>query len=128
MSKKILICGLSFLAGLCIFITGCEQNPKAIIYDSEAATQTKLIKFNTTNAKYLATQWANELQGNRAAYGNLASDTDDVSASETLVAIVENENGELAEENVMELPKKELKLASFCQPQPVREVDRKSVV
>ena len=119
MSKKRILVGLTFLAVLCVF-TGCQQNPEAIIFSKETATKTNLIKFNTKNATYLATQWASEVTENRSASreGEAASSTEEtVNSTQSLVAVVGDEV-----KDVLELPKDELKLCDWCVPQPVREV------
>ena len=114
---------LSVIFVLSAGMFGCKDahNGVGVIYKSEAATQTKLIKFNTSKASYLATQWSEE-RNSREAVDTEGEEVAAVQTSDSLVAVVEDENGELKEQNVMELPTKELKLASWCAPQPVREV------
>ena len=127
MIKKHSLSGLTFLVCLsfCIIcIIGCELNPepKAIVYNKESATSTNMISFNTTNAAYLATQWANEDSGDRSAAreGEDATTENSVKTQNSLVAVVDDGNGGLTEDDsVMD---KEPRLADWCQPRPVREV------
>ena len=123
MSKNRILVGLTFLAGLCVFITGCQQSPKKVVYSKESATQTRMINFNTKNATYLATQWENDSGETRSASREGEGDTEEkITSTDTLVAVVKNDAGEESVENVLEIPTKKLKLDWWCQPQPVREV------
>ena len=108
MSKNRILVGLTFLAGLCVFITGCQQSPKKVVYSKESATQTRMINFNTKT---------------RSASREGEGDTEEkITSTDTLVAVVKNDAGEESVENVLEIPTKKLKLDWWCQPQPVREV------
>ena len=126
MSKSRISVLVLLFASILFLTTGCQQNPETVIFSRDSATQTKLIKFKTKNATYLATQWSEQKAGSLAGDEptDTGSSTDDVVAVKTtdsLVAVVQNENGEQSVQNVMELPQ-DLKLASWCAPQPVREV------
>ena len=126
MSKSRISVLVLLFASILFLTTGCQQNPETVIFSRDSATQTKLIKFKTKNATYLATQWSEQRAGFLAGDEptDTGSSTDDVVAVKTtdsLVAVVQNENGEQSVQNVMELPQ-DLKLASWCAPQPVREV------
>ena len=126
MSKSRITVLVLLFASILFLTTGCQQNPETVIFSRDSATQTKLIKFKTKNATYLATQWSEQKAGSLAGDEptDTGSSTDDVVAVKTtdsLVAVVQNENGEQSVQNVMELPQ-DLKLASWCAPQPVREV------
>lgn len=90
-----------------------------------------MIKFNTKNAKYLATQWADEASKKQGLEADATADGAEASADEkaenpleSLIALVPTEEGssELKEETVMEVQTEELKLAEWCVPQPVREI------
>ena len=106
-----------------LLLAGCQKEP-TVVTEKHDAKSNELIKFNTKNAKYLATQWTDATKGR-------AADND---ALDSLIAIVPKEdeagnpildgNGdpELEEETVLEVPTEELKLESWCVPQPVREV------
>jgi hypothetical protein len=124
MIKKHSLSGLTFLVCLSFCIIGCELNPepKAIIYNKDSATSTNMISFNTTNAAYLATQWANEDSGDRSAAreGEDTTAESSVKNQNSLVAVVDDGNGGFTEDDsVMD---KEPRLADWCQPRPVREV------
>ena len=113
---------LAILPGIlfCILsICGCKHN-KSVIYNKEKATQSKIIQFNAKNAKYLATQWSSTGESRSAR----ASDDEEtnVGSINSLVAVVENDSGTLESQNVMDFDNNELKLADWCQPEPVREV------
>ena len=135
--KKTRIFSMVFAIGLLgLVATGCSPSSGGDSPDVKKETHTAksadLIKFklNVTNAKYLATQWADETDETkaRAAFARKASregedaDTEEASPLDTLVAVVENADGELVEETVLEVPAEELKLADWCVPQPVREI------
>lgn len=135
--KKTRIFSMVFAIGLLgLVATGCSPSSGGDSPDVKKETHTAksadLIKFklNVTNAKYLATQWADETDESkaRAAFARKASregedaDTEEASPLDTLVAVVENADGELVEETVLEVPAEELKLADWCVPQPVREI------
>ena len=110
-----------------LLLAGCSNEPKQdvkVIQETHTATSNQLIKFNTKDAKYLATQWARTTQGRSA----------ESEALDSLIALVPKEDAEgnpvtddngdvvLEEVDAMEVPKEELKLADWCVPQPVREV------
>lgn len=119
MIKKQNFSGLAFLACLSFCIIGCDLNPeqKAIVYNKDTATTTKVITFNTTNATYLATQWTTKENPDRsAAREGDETESEEVESTQSLVAVVGDEVKE-----VIDLPE-ELKLAPWCQPRPVREV------
>jgi len=134
--KKTRIFSVVFAVGLLSLLAiGCGNaagGQPDIKKDTHTAKSSDLIKFklNVTEAKYLATQWADETneKAARAAYARKASregeDTteEETSPLDSLVALVEDENGELEEEKVLEVPAEELKLADWCVPQPVREI------
>ena len=130
MSKSRITVLVLLFTSILFLTTGCQQNPETVIFSRDSATQTKLIKFKTKNATYLATQWSEQKDGSRAAAlagddpadgGQTSDDVATVKTTDSLVAVVQDENGDQSVQNVMELPK-ELKLASWCTPQPVREV------
>ncbi len=102
-----------------LVICGCKHN-NGVIYSSDSATRTKLITFDAKNARYLATKWANDQQDRSAARD--ADEEESVDTVDSLVAVVENANGELETKNVMDFDQDELKLADWCVPAPVREV------
>ena len=127
MFQKRLLTGLSFIAGLSFFITGCILNPepKSIVYNKDSATQTNLVTFNTKDASYLATQRYSVSASDRSAAREgdaegTNAEAEEVSSNKSLVAVVEGEDGTLKEET--DVMGKEPKLASWCQPKPVREV------
>ena len=109
-----------------LLLAGCSNEPKdetKVEKETHSATSNQLIKFNTQNAKYLATQWAKKTNGRSAeseALGSLIALVPETDADGNPVT----ENGELVLEEVeaMEVPKEELKLADWCIPMPVREV------
>ena len=138
--KKAKIISMVFAVGLLSLVaTGCTPssggNPD-VKKETHTAKSSDLIKFklNVTDAKYLATQWADEQneRSARAAYARKiareaegeAADTttEEASPLDSLVAVVEGEDGELTNETVLEVPAEELKLAEWCVPQPVREI------
>lgn len=109
-------------AGLILGLTGCQQNAgnNSGKESGHNAKSTDLIKFNNVqNAKYLATQYAGKLDSNT---GRAAARAGEVATEDTLIAVIEDENGNEKEETVIEIPKEELKLADWCKPQPVREI------
>ena len=118
--KKTRIFSMVFAIGLIgLVATGCGGSPNEpqINKDTDKATITKQIKFNVADAKYLATRWTKE------ANGRSARDADDETTTlDSLVAIVEDAEGELTTETAMEVPAEELKLADWCVPQAVREI------
>lgn len=146
--KKTKIFSIVFAVGLLsLIVSGCGNpsggNPSgsgsgsgssgsgtSVEKETHTAKSTDLIKFkmNVTDAKFLATKWADETneRAARAAYARKAAREGDDAAEETspldsLVAVVEKD-GELKEETIMEVPVEELKLAEWCIPQPVREI------
>ena len=135
--KKTRIFSMVFAIGLLgLIASGCTPSSGGtpeVQKETHTAKSSDLIKFklNVTDAKYLATQWADQQdeRSARAAYARKASregdeaDTEEeASPLDSLVAVVEDENGELTEETVLEVPAEELKLAEWCVPQPVREI------
>lgn len=126
--SMILAIGLvSMIATGCSPSSGGEPDVKKSTHTAKSADLIKF-KLNVTDAKYLATQWADETdeRSARAAYARKASREgeaeDEASPLDSLVAVVEDETGELVEETVLEVPAEELQLADWCVPQPVREI------
>lgn len=133
--KKTRIFSMVFAIGLLgLIASGCgSPNNPNVKKGKHNAKSSDLINFNIQNAKYLATQWADQQdeESSRAAYARkIAREAGEEAAEEeeelpdpidSLVAVVENEEGELEEETVMEVPAV-LELADWCQPQPVREL------
>ena len=121
--KKTRIFSMVFAIGLLgLVATGCGGDPGSsakIKKDQYTVKVTDSIKFNIENAKYLATKWSGKLDGRSAR----AADEEDTMSIDSLVAVVE-ENGELVEQSVMEIPTtiEELVLCDWCVPQPVREI------
>ncbi len=134
--KKTRIFSMVFAIGLLgLIATGCSSpsNP-AVEQNNHNAKSGDLIKFNIKDAKYLATQWADQVsqESSVAAYiareaaaaaGEEAETSDEKAENpfDSLVAVVEGEGGELEQETVMEIPEV-VELAAWCVPQPVREL------
>ena len=106
--KKTKIFSIVFAVGLLSLVaTGCGGKP-GVDAETHTAKSTDLIKFNIKDAKYLATQWADKTDETkaRAAYarkiareaGEEAADEEKVEDPlQSLVAVVEGEDGELKE-------------------------------
>lgn len=108
-----------------LLLAGCANEPEAKVTQEEHnAKSNELIKFNTKDAKYLATQWAKKTNGRSAESEALDSLIALVPETDEAGNPVTDENGDIKLEEVdaMEVPKEELKLADWCIPQPVREV------
>ena len=108
-----------------LLLAGCANEPEAKVTQEEHnAKSNELIKFNTKDAKYLATQWAKQTNGRSAESEALDSLIALVPETDEAGNPVTDDNGDLVLEEVdaMEVPKEELKLADWCVPQPVREV------
>ncbi len=108
-----------------LLLAGCANEPEAKVTQEEHnAKSNELIKFNTKDAKYLATQWTKATQGRAANDDALDSLIALVPETDEAGNPVTDDNGDLVLEEVdaMEVPKEELKLADWCVPQPVREV------
>jgi len=112
------IVSASFIFGF----TGCSQNAENNPgkEGSHNAKSTDLIKFNNIqNAKYLATQYAGTVDSSTV---RAAARAGEIATEDSLLAVVEDEDGTTKEETVIEVPKEELELADWCKPQPVREI------
>lgn len=108
-----------------LLLAGCANEPEAKVTQEEHnAKSNELIKFNTKDAKYLATQWAKKTNGRSAESEALDSLIALVPETDEAGNPVTDENGDikLEEVDVMEVPTEELKLEPWCVPQPVREV------
>lgn len=109
-----------------LLLAGCQNEPEAkVIQETHDAKSNELIRFNITNAKYLATQWAKQTKKNgrsaeSEALGSLIALVPETDAEGNPVK--EGDEVFLEEVEAIEVPKEELKLADWCVPQPVREV------
>ena len=88
---------------------------------NHTAKSTDLIKFNISDAKYLATQWVDAPKGKEANANVRAAGSD--AKKHSLIKITEDNKEEPVIE-IMTTSKENTndKLASWCEPQPVREV------
>lgn len=112
-----------------LLLAGCSNEPKdepKVTKETHDAKSNELIKFNISNAKYLATQWAKQTNKNGRSAESEALDSLIALVPETDAEgnPVTDANGDvfLEEVDAMEVPKEELKLADWCILQPVREV------
>ena len=105
-----------FIIGFAGCKTNAENNDDK---KNHTAKSTDLIKFNISDAKYLATQWTDDPNKTKANANVRAAG---IKTIDSLIKVTDEEKGEPKVETVIEVPKEEFKPNELNKLQPVREI------